>query len=232
VPLQKTSESYFALPLTGSIAIANTEGSIHIYGWYEPRVRLVALCRAYSAARLREVRLETTATATSLAVRSAIPPVPGLFADRSGTIDYTANVPESARLKLQLADGEVSLQGLRGGEATISLTNGRITALNCFAKVAAYSRHGVMEVFFAWFEDHPAIFDYRLGQGRIAAILPATAQFRVEAATANGRIGNGFGFKPPGSSRGETLRGATAPNPPIVLHLHSGGGNISIDRAP
>ncbi|HEY5037104.1 MAG TPA: hypothetical protein VII74_08255 [Chthoniobacterales bacterium] len=230
-PLQSQTEQWFNLPLDGSITIANTDGSIHIFGWYEPRVRLSILRRAYTAPRLRQIRVQTNAQPRSLEIRTLIPRASGLFADRSGTVDYTLNVPEPAHLKLTLANGEVTLQGLRGAHADISLTNGRITALDCFANVKAHSIHGVMEVFYQWWENLPAAFDYQVQQGRIGVILPPAAQFRVDAATANGRIGNGFGFKIlEAAGPGQTLRAATSPAVPLSLYLRTGGGNISIDR--
>ncbi len=171
-PLHEQTEQFFPLPLDGAITLENTDGSIHVFGWYEPRVRLAVLRNAYTASRLQQIRAETKLAPNSLAVRSVIPPVHGIFADRSGTIDYTLNVPETAHLKLKLTTGEVTLQGLRGGSASIELTNGRITALNCFARVDASSRNGVMEVFFDWWENLPATFDYALQHGRIGAIAP------------------------------------------------------------
>lgn len=231
LPLAAASESYFPLPLKGEISIANTDGSIHVFGWYEPRVRLSILRRAYTAPRLRQIRVQTNAQPKTLEIRTLIPRANGLFADRSGTVDYTVNVPEPARLKLTQANGEVTLQGLRGAHVDISLTNGRITALDCFAHVKARSVHGVMEVFYDWWENLPAAFDYRLQQGRIGVILPPAAQFRVDAATANGRIGNGFGFKThEATGPGQSLQAATGAATPLSLFLRSGGGNISIDR--
>ncbi len=230
-PLREQTEQFFPLQLNGAISLENTDGSIHVFGWYEPRVRLAALRNAYTAPRLRQIRVETRAQPASLAIRTVIPAAHGFFADRSGTVDYTLNVPETAHLTLKLGNGEVTLQGLRGGSATIELRNGRVTASNCFARVAAHSRNGVMEVFYEWWENLPAAFDYTIEHGRIGALLPTGAQFRVNAATANGRIGNGFGFKnPPGGEAGQKLEAATTPNPPVSLRLRTGGGNISIDR--
>ncbi len=232
-PLWRQSQEFFSLPLDGAITIENSDGSIHIFSWYEPRVRVAALRRAYTEARLGQIRVETKAQPKSLAVRSVIPPVSGLFADRSGTVDYTVTVPETARLKLKLVNGEVTLEGLRGGSAEIELVNGRVAALNCFAQIQAHSVNGVLELFYDWWENLPAAFDYRIEHGRIGARLPAVAQFWVDAATANGRIGNGFGLQiPPSDGPGQLLQAKTGGAPSLSLILRTGGGNISIDRAP
>jgi hypothetical protein len=230
VPLQKQSEQFFSLALDGTITLENTDGSIHIYGWYEPRVRLAALREAYSASRLRQIRVETRAEPTVLAVRTIVPKVSGWFADRSGTVDYTLNVPEPAHLKLKLANGEIILQGLRRANVDVSLVNGRITALNCYAQVRASSSNGVMEVFFEWWENLPAMFDYALRRGRIGVRLPGGARFQVNARTGNGRIHQEFKLgKPANVGPGQVLKAATAPDAPVSLGLRTGGGNISLD---
>jgi hypothetical protein len=229
-PLQMQTENFFSLPLDGTITIDHGDGSIHIFGWYQPRVRLATLRKAYTKARLSQIEVATIAKPASLDIRTIIPKAPGFFADRSGTIDYTLNVPETARLNLKLGNGEISLQGLRGGNAAIDFMNGRLLAINCFAKVRAHSVNGVMEVFFEWWENLPATFNYVLERGRIGARLPAVAQFRADAATASGGIENGFGFKKTYPGNGEALKASTATSPSISLFLRTGGGNISIDR--
>jgi hypothetical protein len=229
-PLQKESVAFFSLALEGTIALENTDGSIHIYSWYEPRVRLAAVRKAYTEARLQQVRVATKAAPAALIVRTIIPKASGLFADRSGTVDYTLTVPEPARLKLKLASGEITLEGLRGAEVELALVNGRITALNCYARVRARSENGAMEAFFEWWENLPASFDYVLQHGRIGIRLPAGARFRVNARTGSGRIHQEFKFAAPANAGpGQTLKAETAPNPPVSLDLSTGGGNISLD---
>lgn len=230
-PLEKETVESFSLPLDGTITIDHTDGSIHIFGWYQPQVRLATLRKAYTEARLEQIQVETRAQPKSLDVQTIIPKAAGLFADRSGTIDYTVTVPETARLNLKLNTGEISLQGLRGGMATVELVNGRLMALNCYANVRAHSVNGVLEVFYEWWEKLPATFDYRLDHGRIGARLPPMARFRVDAATASGGIGNDFELKNfPAPDPGEALKARNAPSPPVSFFFRTGGGNISLDR--
>jgi len=229
-PLQLQTEQFFSLPLDGSLTIDNTDGSIHVFGWYEPRVRVATLRQAYSEARLHQIRVETSPGPASLAVRTIIPSAHRLFADRSGTVHYTVTAPETAQLSLKLANGEISLQGLRGGHAQVEFVNGRLFLLNCYARVEARSVNGAMDVFFDWWENLPAAIDFFLQHGRIGARLPAAARFRVAARTAQGGIHNGFGFRAAtGAGAEQTLGGATAADPPVSLGLLTGGGNISIE---
>jgi hypothetical protein len=229
-PLQKESVQFFPFASNGAITLENSDGSIHIYGWDEPRVRLAALRKAYTAPRLEEICVETNAEPAALIVRTIIPKESRLFADRSGTVDYTLTVPEPTRLKLKLVNGEIILHDLRGINTDLELVNGRIMALNCYAQVRAHSHNGVMEAFFDWWENLPATFDYVLQRGRIGVRLPAEARFRVKARTGNGAIHNEFRFAAPTEiGPGQTLKAATAPDAPVSLGLSTGGGNISID---
>ncbi len=228
-PLHSQTEQFFSLPLDGSINLENLDGSIHIYGWYQPRVRLAMLRNAYTASRLQQIRVETKSAAASLDIRTLIPPEHGLFADRSGTVDYTLDVPETAHLKLKLGSGEVTLQGLRGGRAEIALTNGRVFTINCYARVEAQAVTGAMDVFYEWWENAPALFALTLQHGRIGARIPARAQFRVDAQTGSGSIGDDFHFKAQPNESGESLQAATKPNAPLEFHFRTASGNISID---
>ncbi len=229
-PLQLETEQFFPLPLDGSLTIDNIDGSIHIFGWYEPRVRVAALRQAYSEARLHQITVETRPSRSSLVVRTIIPPAHGLFADRSGTVHYTITAPETAHFKLKLSKGEISLQGLRGGQAEVDFENGRLFVVNCYAQVRARSINGAMDLFFDWWENLPGAIDLFLQHGRIGARLPAAARFHVDARTAQGGIHNGFGLRAPtGPGSGQMLEGATAADPPLSLGLRIGGGNITID---
>jgi hypothetical protein len=84
-------------------------------------------------------------------------------------------------------------------------------------------------VFYEWWENLPASFDFSLRHGRIGARLPFNAQFKVDAATENGSIGDCFHFEAQDAGAGQTLRAATSPQAPVTLHFRTGGGNISID---
>ncbi len=216
--------------MDGALTIDDTDGSIHVFGWYEPRVRVATLRQAYSEARLGQIRVETKPGPGSLAVRTIVPPAHGFFADRSGTVHYTITAPETAQLRLKLGDGEISLQGLRGGHASVDFVNGRLFVRNCYARVEARSVNGAMDVFFDWWENLPGAIDLSLQHGRIGARLPAAARFRVTARTGEGGIHNGFGFRAgTDAGPGRTLEGATAPGAALSLGLRTGGGNITID---
>ena len=133
-------------------------------------------------------------------------------------------------LTLKLTNGDITLSGLRGGRIGIELVNGWVTAGNCFADIQARSVQGVMEIFYDWWEDVPAQLQYFLQRGRIMARLPINAHFRVNAQAPNGQVNSGFAsLVATTNGPGQTLEGATAPNPSVSLGLRTAGGNITID---
>src|SRR2546423_14435845 len=98
-PLEERTEQIFPFPREGALTVENTDGSIQIYGWDQPRLKLIALRKAYTAPRLHDIRVETRTEAASTAVITRIPTASGFFTDRSGTVDYTIIVPASAKLE-------------------------------------------------------------------------------------------------------------------------------------
>jgi hypothetical protein len=229
-PLQKASEEFFPLALNGTVTVDHTDGPIRVYGWNEPRVRLVAVRNAYTRSRLEQIRVATKSELPTLAIRSVIPAISGLFADRSGTIDYTIVVPQSTRMKLKLANGEITLQGLRGANVDLELVNGRVFILDSYAQVRAQVRQGRMQAVFGWWENLPAAYDLFLEHGTIAVRLPQAARFGVAARTFDGRISQQFGLPAPAQTgAGQVLEAATAPDSPVLFHLRTGDGNISLE---
>ena len=230
-PLEKQTEQFLPLQPGAAVKLVNIDGAIQVFAWREPRLRLATLRRAYTAARLQQLGLTTETRGNQVIIQTVMPEVHGLFADRSGTIDYTVTVPETTPLRLKLRTGEITLHDLRGGSAQIELGNGRLTAWNCFARVEAHAGTGTMQAFFPWWENLAAAFDYHIGYGRLDLRLPPEARFRIEAETADGGIHDEFGLPVRRETqRGQSLRGATEPDPPLSLGLHIRLGNISIDK--
>ncbi|HEY1770716.1 MAG TPA: YajQ family cyclic di-GMP-binding protein [Chthoniobacterales bacterium] len=229
--LKKETAEFFPMTRDGTITIANTDGAIHIFGWNETRVRVATLRQAYSQARLAQLRVETRANTNALTAHTIIPPAHGFFADKSGTIEYTINVPETAHLILKETNGEISIDGLRGGDAEIDLVNGRVTARNCIGRVRARAKTGALEVISQWWENFPASFDYAIDYGTIRALLAPGSQFQIDALTTHGGIDDDA-FKLQGmkdSDDGQSIVAATAPGAPVRLRFRDRGGNISLD---
>src|SRR5437773_7277640 len=106
--LEERTEANFAFGRDGAFTLENSDGSIRIYCWKEPKVKLVALRKAYTKPRLDQIQVEINPQPESISVQTRIASAAGFFAERSGTVDYTVIVPETAkREKLRIVNGEI-----------------------------------------------------------------------------------------------------------------------------
>src|ERR1041385_2919273 len=165
--LEQTIEQKFDLALTGSLSVRNEDGSIHLYCSDRPGVKLQAVKRGYSAERMAKIRLDVSVSNDVMSIATIFPPKnKWSWTDRSGTVDYTLIVPQQlGRTNLELVDGVVSIEGLRGGSAKVSLRNGRISARNCFADLDFQSAGGTISFSYDWWEKKSYSVKATIGNG-------------------------------------------------------------------
>ena len=154
------------------------------------------------------------------------------LSDRSGTVEYIVTVPHTIRIaKLDLVNGEILVEGLRGGSATAHLVNGLLVAHNCFGDLDFILVNGRLEVAYDWWEH--AKFSVKLSSsyGNISALIPNDASVRIIARTGTGRIANTFETQDETpSERVHSLDFATEPEPGTAFEMNSTSGNIRIEK--
>jgi hypothetical protein len=231
-PLQQKFEGTYTLEQTGTMSVENIDGSIHIYCWHEPEVKVEAIKKAYSAERLSQIAIDVAATPKSLTVKTKFPPQPGLwsFRDRSGTVDYTIIVPQTVKItNMSLANGDLVIEGLRGGSATASLSNGRIAAHNSFGDLHLRAANGALDIFYDWWEEMLFSLDLTITNGGIRAILPGAAKINLDAETLRGNIISGFGKNRVKEGRVKTLQTSAFGESAPKWKLRSVNGNIRLE---
>src|SRR2546428_13102348 len=114
--LVETVEQTYPLDSTASISVTNRDGAIRIYGGGD-ELKMQAIKKAYTAERLNKIKINVVARPNTVSITTDYPPQTTWgFSDRSGTVDYTIIIPETAQLvRVELANGEVAVEGLRGG---------------------------------------------------------------------------------------------------------------------
>ncbi len=180
-----------------SIRVTNRDGSISIYGTggdiREVRVEMVK--KAYTPERLKAISTRVVAEGNSISVETAYPSDSGrIFSDRSGTVDYVIIVPEATTIsKLELTNGEILIQEVRGKEARAQLGSGRLFIHNCFGSIDAHVKTGNLALVYEWWEQNND-FSIRAGvdDGNAFAYLPEEATFHLVANTGTGKIANDF----------------------------------------
>jgi DUF4097 and DUF4098 domain-containing protein YvlB len=192
--LEETTERTYNIDPRSSVQIQNTDGSIQIYGSNDNQLRIETIKRSYSAERLREIAVHVELRPGNIAITTQYPPPPhSLFSDRSGTVDYVIELPQTCNLaSVELGAGEMLIRGMRGPNVQASLKNGRMFVRNCFTNTHLALANGGLEVAFDWWEDSGFSLEASVTGGDTRIFLPDDASFHVLAETGNGRVWTDF----------------------------------------
>jgi hypothetical protein len=130
---------------------------------------------------------------------------------------------------LELANGEVLVAGMRGGEVHANLGNGRMFDRNCFVDLHYAVKTGALDLLYDWWDERKFSVDAQIEDGNAWAVIPGDASFHLVAEAANGKIGNDFAEK-------EQRNGSTVNKidmtigeaPSADIRVHAEDGNIKI----
>src|SRR5881227_3191816 len=125
--LEDVVEKRFPLDPSGTFSLRAIDGTVEIYGTDSPEVKIVATKKAFSLERLNAIAIRVDARQDSVNIETTSPPAPRHhFSDRSGTVEYTINVPQTARIaRVELPHGELVIDGMRGASIAANLGSGR-----------------------------------------------------------------------------------------------------------
>ena len=192
--LEEISEKIYPVEPNANISIHNRDGAVLIYGSDVDEMRVQAVKKAYSRERLSRIAIDVSIKAGAVSVTSKFPPQPKwALSDRSGTVDYTIVVPETASISaLDLNAGEVVLDSMGGREVHARLGDGRIFARNCFTNLDLTMNRGTLTVAYDWWEQEKFSAQLNVAQGNAWVFLPTEAGFHLLACAAQGKIANVF----------------------------------------
>src|SRR4051794_32838602 len=162
-----------------NFALVNTNGSITIRSWDQPRVRIHADKRVRGSGDeakkvMAALKIEITPSAAGLSVVTRYPKrgddgsgfLDWLFGSHvDASVTYEVTVPRSMSLDLENTNGAIAVTDVRGSHK-VSTTNGRIELARCAGDVSAETTNG----------------------GIKAELLAVTPGKRVSLETTNGRI--------------------------------------------
>jgi hypothetical protein len=159
-----------------------------------------------------------------------------MFADRSGTVDYTILVPQYATLEnVELENGEVMIEGMRGAVINANVGRGKLILRNCFAYSLVTVREGFMDLFYGWWEQYwPFSVTAEIAKGELRIGLPVDAALRLEA-QASGQIHERIGLrdadeKGPLQSVDATIGDAVAAEAALLM-VRAVNGSVRINKA-
>jgi hypothetical protein len=231
--IEEMIEQRYAVDPDATLSISNTDGSIGIYAAETSEILIQAIKKAYTAERLQGIVVDMQATRKTVTVGTTFPPRKNALSDRSGTVDYIVIVPQAIKItQLELVNGEVTVEGLRGGSAKAQVTNGWVTGRNCFADLDLSVEIGRLDILYGWWENHKFSVTGSSERGIVRAILPSDASVMLNASSERGRIIDAFGARKTGPSDVvRSLNTVIGSNADTVIELKAGAGDIRIDKS-
>jgi hypothetical protein len=232
--LEEIVEQTYKVDPTATLSLSNTDGSIRIYGTDTTEIKLQAVKKTYSAERLSKISVNVSVQPGSVSIETNYPPKKTWgWGDRSGTVDYTLVVPRTCKIsRLDLANGEILIDGMRGEAVHANLANGRLYAHNCFSEAHLSVITGGLDVSYNWWEQRKFSIDAQIVNGHMHVFIPGDASFHVVAETEDGLIDNAFAEQ--AQRTGDDLSKIDAvvgTNPEAELRLRARNGNIQIGEA-
>jgi len=227
--LEETFEQFYAIPPSAKININNGDGAVMVYGSNVNEMRVHAVKKAYSRARLAQIAVSVDLKPGSVSIATKFPPKPkwGLF-DRSGTVDYTIVVPATTDVSsLDLDTGEILLDGMRGRTTRARLGEGRMFARNCFTNLDLAVRRGNLIMWYDWWEQSKFSVEASVAQGNVRAYLPSDAAFHL-LAKAEGKISSDFESTAPASNAGMQIDALVNGGGDATIKVRVAKGNIKI----
>ena len=231
--LEDVVERRFPLDPSGTFSLRAIDGTVEIFGTDSQEVKIVAVKKAFSPERLNAIAIRVDARQNAVNIETTPPPAPRhQFSDRSGTVEYTINIPQTARIaRVELPTGELVIDGMRGSSIAASLGSGQLVIHNCFCDQTIHVNQGGLNVFFDWMEEHPISIEAKIEDGNLSARLPTDAAFHLHAVAKEGHVSSDF--SPMGTrQRGDDseINEVIGDGPATRLTFRAGEGNIHVSE--
>jgi len=148
--LEDVVEKSFPLDPSGTFSLRAIDGIVEIFGSDSREVTISATKKAFSPERLNAIAIRIDARPDAINIETTSPPEPRHhFMDRSGTVEYSINLPQTARIaRVELPNGELVIKGMRGPSITANLGTGELVTQNCFCDQTVHVKQGTLNVFF------------------------------------------------------------------------------------
>ena len=231
--LEDVIERRFPLDPSGTFSLRAIDGTVEIFGTDSQEVKIVAVKKAFSPERLNAIAIRVDARQDVVNIETTPPPAPRHhFLDRSGTVEYTINIPQTARIAwVELPTGELVIDGMRGASIVASLGSGQLVTHNCFCDQTIHVNHGELSVLFDWLEENPITIEGVIEAGNALARMPTDATFHLHAVAKEGHVSSDFSPMET-RQRGDDseINEVIGDGPATKLTFRAGEGNIYISE--
>ena len=230
--LEDVVERRFPLDPSGTFSLRAIDGTVEIFGTDSQEVKIVAVKKAFSPERLNAIAIRVDARQDVVNIETTPPPAPGHhFLDRSGTVEYTINIPQTARIaRVELPNGNLVIDGMRGASIAANLGSGQLVTHNCFCDQTIHVNQGALNVFFDWMEERPISIEAGIENGNMVARLPTDAGFHLQAVAKEGHVSNDF--SPMENRKGDDseINEVIGNDATTKLSFRAGEGNIHVSE--
>jgi hypothetical protein len=177
------------LAADGRFSLQNTNGTVHVDTWNEPRVRIEAVKSAANERALRDLEVLVEGEGASVSVRTRMPH--GHWFGRGGKVDYTVTLPRGAAVSVSNVNGRIEIRGVNGSVQAQNV-NGSVDANDLGGAVEASTVNGSVGVRLLRV-DAGGRNRVSSTNGSVRVTLPRDAAFDLDASTVNGSVHCDFG---------------------------------------
>jgi hypothetical protein len=229
--LEDVVEKTFPLDPSGTFSLRAIDGIVEIFGSDSREVTISAMKKAFSPERLNAIAIRVDARPGAVNIETTSPPEPRHhFMDRSGTVEYSINLPQTARIaRVELPNGELVINGMRGASITASLGTGQLVTQNCFCDQTIHVKQGTLNVFFDWSEMRPISIDAAIADGNALVRIPKGASFQLHAVAKQGNVWSDFRQSRKQGDASE-INEVIGDAPATKLNFRADDGNIHISE--
>jgi hypothetical protein len=188
MPFRTTVDETRPLSANGELSLENTNGTVRLTTWDEPRVRIEAVKHAGSERALEALEVEIVGEGDRVSIRTRHPRA--RWMGGGGKVDYRVSLPRGARVRVNNVNGRVEVDGVAGA-VKASTVNGSVDVTGAGGEVDASAVNGSVEVAVARV-DPSGRSELRTTNGSVRLRLPREASADVEVHTVNGRVGCDF----------------------------------------
>lgn len=190
----------YPLAAGGRVSLENIQGAVRITAWDRNEVRVDAVKRAYTAARLAEAEIRVEANADAVRIKTKYPfdttnwesDEPQRY-NNPASVEYTLTVPRGAQLEpINLVNGALDIDGIKG-DVNANAVNGQVKARGLAGRVRLTVVNGRLEAVFDRIDENKTV-ELSSVNGQLSLTLPSDTNAELRVNTVHGNITNDFGL--------------------------------------
>jgi DUF4097 and DUF4098 domain-containing protein YvlB len=188
-PLRETFDQSYPIAAGGRVSLSNVNGGVQVNVWDQNTVRVQAVKEGESREELDSLRIEVSASASSVAVTTRYPE----GSHNHLSVEYTLTVPKGVALDtIELVNGGLTVAGL-GGEVRAKLVNGEAKLSGLAGNVEVHTVNGEQQIELQQLSSGQKV-ELQTVNGSVELRLAPSVAAEVEAKTVNGHLSNDFGL--------------------------------------